>query len=157
MKLIQMHHTNPVSWVFMPQLINRVRKFSVDLNLDLNPDLMEEMVRVNFVARNPQVLALASIEDTKVVGHLVASIDVLNDYRGNKVKRYLTILQAEHDKDHPMDNDYRRDCMEVCMEWAKANYCDAIQLLCEGEWRVKLFRDRYGFKVHKTIMKMEVT
>jgi hypothetical protein len=157
MNLILMHYSNPVAWLYMPQLIARVRKFSEDMNLDLNPDLMEEMVRVNFVAQTPQVLALASVEESKMVGHLVASIDTLSNYRGEKVKRYLTILQAEHDKDNPMSPEYRKQALGVCQEWAKSYYCDAIQILCEEEWRVRLFRDRYGFKVSKTIMHMEVT
>jgi hypothetical protein len=152
-----MHYSNPVAWVFMPQLIKRVRDFSVKLDLDLNPDLMEEMVRVNFVARNPQVLAMASVEGSKMVGHLVASVDTLCNYQGAKVKRYLTILQAEQDRDYPMDDAYRAEALALCQEWARDNDCDAIQLLCENEWRVRLFRDRYGFKVHKTIMHMEVT
>jgi hypothetical protein len=156
MQLLHLHHTNPVSWYFMPQAIKRVMDFARDMDFDITPELMEEMVRVNFAAANPLVLTLVAVVGSQVVGHLVASIDSLNNYQGVKVKRYLTILQAEQDKDHPMDDEFRAAVMAVLKEWAKMYDCDMIQLLCEGEWRVKLFRDRYGFRVHKTIMHMDV-
>jgi len=156
MKLVKVHYTNPVAWLFMPQVLQRARDFSDKFELDFNADLIEEAIRLNFVVNNPQYLTLASVEGSKAVGHLVASIDTLTDFRGQPVKRYLTILQAEHDSDHKMSDDFRKAALEVCKEWAKTYSCDAIQILCEGEWRKRLFRDRYGFKEHKTLMKMEI-
>jgi len=155
MNLVLMHFSNPVSWVFMPQLVKRVKEFAIKYGLDYGPDIVEEAVRINFVSKHPTLFALVAVEGSKVVGHVVTTVDSLTNFDGTIVKRYLTILQAAHET-KMMDDDFRDAVVGNCREWARATNCDSIQILCEGEHRVKLFRDKYGFKEHKTVMHLNV-
>lgn len=148
MQLVRMHHTNAVSWLFMPQLIERARKFSEDHQLDFTPDLIEEAIRVHFISNIPTLMSWVYLDGTKVIGHLVATVDTLADYSGNVAKRHLTIVQAESKKPVP-------GMMDELKEIAKANYCDSIKILAEGPARIRLFK-RYGFEPRKSVMQLSL-
>lgn len=152
MNVIKMHYSNPIAWIFMPQLLDRARKFSEKYGMDFTPDLMEEAIRIHFVAKNPTVVCWIAVDKHVVVGHIITSIDTLTGYDGQVVKRYMTILQAESDVQTDV---FRSEVMAEIQGWARENYCDSIQLLCEEEWRERLF-SKYGFRKKKTVMTMEV-
>lgn len=156
MKLIQMHHTNPVSWVFMPQLIQRARAFAATYELDLDADFFEEALRLHFVAKNPTMFAWSLVDGSKVVGHIICSLDAITDFEGNVKKRFVTVLQVERDKDIKMPDRIRRETMAIFHGLAKEYYCDGIQCLAEGDSRVNYYK-KFGFKVAKTLMRIEET
>lgn len=148
MNLIRMHFTDPVAWLFMPQLLEKARNFSIKYDLDLTPDLIEEAIRIHFVAKNPVIMSWVAVEGSEVKGHVVTSIDTLSNYEGVVIKKYLTILQAES----VVFGELKDVVMEALKDWARENHCDDIQLLAEGKARVRLFENSYGFQVSKTVM-----
>jgi len=154
MKLIRMHHSNPVSWVFMPQLIQRARAFSDKYELDLDADFFEEALRLHFIAKRPTMFAWALVDGSKVIGHVINSLDAITDFEGNIKKRYITVLQIERDQGVNITNVVREQIMNILHELAQEFYCDGIQALAEGSSRVNYFK-KFGFKVKKTLMRIE--
>jgi len=154
MKLIRMHYSNPVSWVFMPQLIQRARAFSDKYELDLDADFFEEALRIHFVAKNPTVFAWALVDGSKAIGHIINSLDAIADFEGNIKKRYVTVLQIERDKGVNLPEEIRQQIMNILHELAQAYHCDGIQALAEGSSRVEYFK-KFGFRVKKTLMRIK--
>jgi len=124
------------AWYAMPHVIERVITFARFHNLnEVTP--LPEIIVSKFGLKDPSciVIAILDAEEQKVVGHLVATIEV---YLGEHT---AFIHQWEMDKEVSSVADDLRSTIDSMVEvWATTCGVRSITAMAESESRVRLFK-----------------
>lgn len=136
-----LERTSKASWLIIPHVIERVKKFSAEHNVNRVTPLPEIMM-TRFGANDKTCLIIGVIDNEaeKVVGHLVATIEVyLGEYTA-------FIHQWELEKETASEADYIRSTIDSMVEtWARTCGVSSITAMAASDARVRLFsRNRYG-------------
>lgn len=145
-----LHRDSPLSWALMPYAIERIKKFCVDYGTDLNPEIVADLVQQNFISDSPKIMIIVGYQ--KDVGIFCHVMGVIDDITGNK---FLTILQFK--SDIPFD-----DKEQVAKMWKKLQAfglkhgAKEAQLITASDKLVKVFDEKYGFKLHRYLMRKDL-
>ncbi len=123
-----------LSWLMMPQLLNRVGEFCGKLNTDTSAEVLVPQVRAAFAVGSPDFSAWGMLQGNRLVGHVIASKEAY----GN-TKPYVLILQAE------MDGVYKNapQIFEEVKTWTQSLKLSEIRnVTARGESIAK----KYGFE-----------
>ena len=122
------------------QVLYRAVRFAEKYDADCLPEVLWHTITLEMAKQNPEMLALAAIENNKVVGHLLCRV-INND--GTLI---CLITQLEMDKKkRDGREDTMIDGMEVIGQFAAAWKCQRIRCWARDEKVAKLF-ERFGFK-----------
>lgn len=146
--IVLLDKRDSLSWSLMPAVMDRVRQFCEEFGTDGNPELLVDSIRKHFVADIPLMLTVAAVEEGKVVGHAVASIDTFLN------KRYLTIMQLCIDKKY-RSKVFSKDMggWKKMLEWGKNNGAHEVQVLTSSKSRSRLFKQCFGLREHRILMR----
>lgn len=144
-KIIFLFKENPFAWALMPELLSRVKGFCQKFDTDSNGEVLAEAIIAHFTTTNPSVLAVVAFNGRKMVGHLLASIDLYHD------KKYATIIQYELDK--PVDMGILQAALDRIGQWGKSHGAEQVQVLAQSDKLAKAFRRFYDFRQHRILMR----
>jgi hypothetical protein len=146
--VVFMHKQDPLSWILMPTVLDRIRKFIEKYNCDGPADKMLPLIQQHFISDNPLILTLAGVENGEVWGHALVCIDALFD------NRWMTILQTQIDR--PMSKEVEKDTWDKLLAWGKSKGAKEVQLLTPSNNRALLFAKKYGFRTHRIQMRRSI-
>lgn len=136
------------SWFAMPYVIERVKAFTAEHNIfPTNP--LPEIIVSKFGLGDPSCICIAILdsEEQKVVGHMVATIEV---YLGEAT---AFIHQWQMDKETAPFAEELHSTMEAMIDsWATTCRVKSITALAESDSRVKAFA-KHGYAKMATLVR----
>ena len=138
MTITTLHRGNPIARDLMPQLLARVRTLSEQLEGVGDPGILCRSIELNFMAPDPQIIAIVAVDDGRVVGHTVCSLD---QWLGHK---YVMVLQYQLDGALPRE--IVRKQMAKVEEWGRNHGAVELRALVTGDTLERAYRAFYGFQ-----------
>ena len=156
--LMTLRQDQPICWILMPQTLERIKNFCLRYDTDSDPKKLAESVQVSFASGNNGVLIMVAVEQYRVVGHLLATMDSWFD------KKFITILQYEIDSDSGIDTGFLQAGFNRIKKWGKEQGAQAIHINARydkdqelfNQSLVRMFETFYGFEPHKILMRGEL-
>ena len=132
----------------MPKVEARVRAFCAAYSSDINPEYLNQWIRMSFISSGPTALVLAAVDDDGiVVGHLVA---LAEKYFGSNV---VSVLQIESDE--RITPEMWRQGEFALDAFAKYSQATHIQIAARNRAAARLFARR-GFVEGRVMMRRPV-
>ena len=147
--IIRLHFArrDQASAIFMPQVVERLKRFCVAYDTDTTPAEIEDHAWRLFGAGDVRLGLWFITRGPTVVGHLLAQPEPLLNERGPW--SYVLIRQAEYDR----KIDLRKECRIVhasVMDWTKA--LGAKQTTMITHRNPKAMARLYKYSYYKTVM-----
>lgn len=149
-KIHMLDRQKPMSWWLMPEFLDRVKEFCLKEDTDSDATLLTETIMRDFVAEQHVFALMVGIAESRVCGHLLASIDRWYE------KRFCTVLQYKWDKGLGVSRGLIQAGFDSLSDWANLNQCVEIQALVPDLRHVRRLKMLYGFRPHKTLMRKEI-
>lgn len=145
-RVLAMRYSDPETWQYMPEVLQRIEMFCTTLDTDSDPEKMSQTARYNYVVENPLSLCLAAIHGGQVVGHLMA------EFASWGGKEIVQVIQYE--LDHGIRHDAIANGWSLIEEWAWQHNPDIeiFQVLAQERGTIEVFR-RYGFESKYVVMR----
>src|SRR3990167_1270357 len=139
-----LHSADPQHWAAMPALLARVEQFCADYPTDLLYSQLREFILRNFWLTPPHTMGAILIVDDAgaVVGHTLGSIEA----RGTTKVGFVVQYQV----DQHVPAEFRDELMQCLRDWARPHQVSALECIT---WLPPKVFERYGFTVHRTIMR----
>ena len=147
---LRLEKDDRLSWMMMPELFGRVRKFCAAYDPDMNSDLLCRTMAIDFMADKPNFCLIIMSQGGKTVGH---AITLAYDLWG---KKYADVFQTEIDKGVIIPRETLDGFGEIIEEWAQMKQCDVVQAsVVPGaqQRRLSIFHD---FGPYRTIMRRKL-
>ena len=144
MTVVALHRANPIARGLMPQLLARVRALSEQLEGVGDPGILCRAIELNFMADDPQIIALVAVDDGQLVGHAILSLD---HWLGHK---YVMVLQYQLDEALPRE--IVREQMAKVEEWGRNHGAVEMRALVTGDNLERAYRSFYGFQRKQVLM-----
>lgn len=122
------------------QILYRAVRFAKKYDTDCVPEVLWHTITQSFVQKNPEMLVLAAVEKSKVVGHMLCRV-INND--GTMIA-LITQLEID-DKKREGREQTMQDGIGIVHNFAKAWSCQRVRCWARDEKNAKLF-ERFGFK-----------
>jgi hypothetical protein len=140
---------NPLAWALMPHALERVKKFCVDYETDVDPIEIEKLIQQHFVSDKPVLMiAVGYMPGHGIFCHALACIDEITG------TRFLTVMQFKRDDDLEFED--REKLMQIWEQlrvWGRDNGAKQAQLVTLSEKHVDYFTKNFGFKLHRYLMR----
>ena len=147
MILHALHRDRPTSWVYVPQLLERVERFCRERQTDTDPGTLRKAIMQDFTADNPQMLVLIAIEGSEIKGHLLA---VMCSWFGRKFSLAMQIECDRHVGDGIMTAGW-----EQLKDWTTAQGGRKIKCEALTPALARLYR-RFGLRNKRITLEVEV-
>lgn len=145
MNIVRVTRDDPQSWMLMPQILERLARFCVELDTETEPWEPVELVRTWFTMGEPRLALWVVVNEEGVRGHLWATPEPLGV---DKVK-YVLIRQAAIDKGVNIE-DTSKEVFADLKEWSRSIGIYRIVMLTHRNW--KIMQRRWGFVPRKVLM-----
>jgi len=145
MRVIKLTREDSECWGFMPQILDRLAKFCMELDTETEPWEPVELVRTWFTTGEPRLALWIVVNEQHVCGHLWATPEPLGV---DKVK-YVLIRQASIDKGVNIRYS-SKEVFDSLKQWSKSIGINRIVMLTHRNW--KLMQRRWGFVPRKVLM-----
>lgn len=147
MKLVALHRQYPGTWCLVPIVLDRVRAMSAEYGDPGDVELLCQSIEAGFMAANPLVVALAVVDETEVIGHLVMSFDM---WLGHS---YVTVVQ--YSLDRPVSRGFADEQRQAIEKWAASRGAKEIRAIVGGPHAAGLeraYRVFHGFRRLKVVV-----
>lgn len=154
MKVVLLHNADPDSWVLMPQVLDRIRRFCREYESVADPEFLCQQVMNHFAVGAPNVAVFAILSEEGLVGHVLADTSV---WAGSS---WATILQYETDSAQSEVD--RQQGWRVVEAWARTiriyengrppRRVDGLQVFARNPVLARTFR-RYGLREDAVLMR----
>lgn len=148
MMVAPLHRAEAWAWAYMPQALARVRAFRANYEHYGDVERLVRVIEAHFLTDDPDVLLIVGVEDGKVMGHMLLTLD---EWLGSK---FVTIQQYEVDVALPREE--LRAHLALVETWARHKGAGEIRIIAEGPVRERAYRAFYGFEGGKTLMSKKV-
>ena len=138
------------AWQYMPQVLQRIEKFCLLMDLESDPQDVVGLVRSLFTFGDPRLGLWIGVQDDRVVAHVLATPEPWGE---NKAYRYVLIRQAWVDP----GIDARAEAKAVfdnCRAWALSLGLKRLVALTHRDAEAML--RRWSFKLYKVLLQQEV-
>ncbi|MHC4120584.1 MAG: hypothetical protein ACYSWO_24075 [Planctomycetota bacterium] len=140
MKLEVVSYGNSNCHKYGSQILYRSVRFAKKYDSDCVPEVLWHTITLEMAKQNPEMLALAAVENDKVVGHLLCRV-INND--GTLI---CLITQLEIDKKYTEGReDTMIEGMDVIGQFAAVWGCQRVRCWARDDKTAKLF-ERFGFE-----------
>lgn len=139
-----MTHLNPKCWYLMPQVMTRIRNFSIAQDGHGDPDLWLRTVEYAFGQDDPDLVVVVVEDNGQVIAHSLCGIEQHLGYK------WVMVYQYEFDRALPRE--VTLQYMNMIEQWGRRKGAQEWRALVEGPVRERAFRALYGFKPYRTIM-----
>jgi len=134
----------------LPTTLERVVKFCDNYHMDSDPNYLIADICADCWNQSPSFLVLVAIKDSRVIAHLLASLDM---HYGNRI---AVIQQLEVDKGCGITKEIFDYGMKIVNDWAKEAKCKTFRIFTRNRALVRIF-NRYGFNdTGRVLMTREV-
>jgi hypothetical protein len=139
-----LHRLDPGAWSLMPELLARVRALSEQLEGVGDPGILCRAIELNFMADDPQIIAIVAVDDGQLVGHAILSLD---HWLGHK---YVMVQQYQLDK--ALSREAVRKHIAKIEEWGRNHGAVELRALVTGDTLERAYRAFYGFQRKQVLM-----
>lgn len=131
----------------LKRLLERIEQFCSRYESEANPDIFFEALTESYYSVSPGFLMFAGIEDGKMIGHAVYSME---NFYGHK---YVNMMQYWVDPDCKIDYKFKEKVFRDVKVWADEAGTDDVRIWARNEQVAELFEKVYGFeRSEKVIM-----
>ena len=141
-----LHKDDPISWAFMPYALDRITRFCVEHQTDMDGRELARIVGQSFLEDDPLMLCAVCYE--KGVGVFAHALACIENITGNK---FLTILQMETDRPFA-DRKALKRVWEQFRAWGLKHMAGEARLVTRTPAQAKVFERYYGFKQLRIVM-----
>jgi len=141
--------TDAQSWGYVPDVLSRIETFIKEIGSDYPVKQMQGLFLQSLIADEPAVKVMVALDENgAVVGHLIGALEQRFGYY------YLAIMQYSLDRSVPRE--LLKDAFDAMCEWARKYGITEVYLTTIDEKRVRMFRQFWGFELHRFTMKRAI-
>jgi len=149
-KFVFLRKEDPLAWALMPYAVARIKKFCTTFGTDTDPDQLADLVQKHFVSDDPLMVVVVGVK--KGVGVFAHALACIDEITGN---RFLTIMHMESDLPYEDREAVKAVFLELKI-WGLKHGAAEAQIVTSDEDHVRMFKLFYGFKYHRTLMRLSL-